>query len=155
MNLATPSLTLNGPFAPRGAPPLLVRERLLRVDRTTVLYPPDETPMRLLSPAERASLRDYWDPAAPWPEGRTFPVQAAIFIRFWAQLHRSSTEILGTRMLSALQRRCAPRRGATKYPWYGFELVRLVDDTAFQHGVRVYIGDQRLTDRLRELGWEG
>ena len=153
MKPCTPSLPFNGPFAPGGASPELpASSRVRALDKTTVLYPSDATPMRLLTPAERASLSYEWDPEAPLVNRLTIPCQAALRIRLWTKLNGSLSATSGSHMLRVLQWAVLTRRN-TDYPWLGFELVRLVDATANQHGVHVYLGDQRLTDRLRELGW--
>jgi len=107
--------------------------------------------MEELTPAERASLSYVWDPAAPLLNRPTLPIQAAMRIRWWAQWKRSLAETRGLRMVSYVQAMVWSR--PAHYPWMGYELIRLVDATAHQHGVYVYIGAQRLTERLEELGW--
>jgi len=153
MNPCPSSLPLNGPFIPKGEWPDFPTARSIRArDKTTIYYPPAWTPMEELTPAERASLAYLWDPAAPLLNRPTLPVQAALRIRWWAQWKGSLAETHGTRMVSYVQGTVWSRR-PTMYPWMGFELIRLVDATAHQHGVHVYIGAQRLTERLEELGW--
>lgn len=54
---------------------------MVQADRTTVVLGPGQTPMRWLSPAERASLSPRWDADVPVCTDWTVPVQAALRIR--------------------------------------------------------------------------
>lgn len=154
MKPSTPSLALNGPFAPTPPPYPLSHPAVARsFDKTTVLYPPGKTPMRRLSPAERASLLIVWDPDDPFVNEDTIPIQAALRLRIYTWRAGTASILSGSYLMRELQEVFWSRGRGIKYPWRGYDLLRAIDATSEEHGVRVYIDAQRLTARLRELGW--
>lgn len=131
--------------------PLARPSWVIQADKHTVVLGPSKTPMRLLTPAERASLAPRWDADAPVCEDWTVPAHTALRIRHWA--YRDGEPAVRGSALAFYLHDCFWPGVRPKYPLRGFDLLRLVDVTADQHSVRVYIGQQRLTDRLAELGW--
>lgn len=135
--------------------PVARASEVRRFDDETVVLLPAKTPMRRLSATERATLAPEWDEGAPFSAALTIPVEAAGRIILRAHVSGASA-LRGSALAFELQDLFYPGV-RPRYPWRGMELLRLVDATADQHGVRVYVGTDhgpmRLTDRLGELGW--